>query len=72
MALEEGLPQDAAIGALPETGRNRFVLEHVARQVEAAVEAAAAAALESRERHMPDGSDVTDGVYAKPLPARES
>lgn len=57
-----------ALGALPEARaeRNRAVLEHVEREVLAEVESAAAAALESRARHMPDGGDVDHGVYARP------
>jgi TPP-dependent pyruvate/acetoin dehydrogenase alpha subunit len=64
--LEAGL--EGTLGALPEArpARNRAGLEHVEREVQAEVESAAAAALESRARRMPDGADVDHGVYARP------
>ena len=69
--LEEGLREGAALP--PERGlRNQLVLEQVAKQVNAEVEAAAAAALESRAGRMPDGSGVTEGVYARPIAAGNS
>jgi len=60
--LADPLPE-----ALPEEpkARNRAVLEHVARQAEAEVEAAASEALQSRAHSNPDGADVDHGVYAR-------
>jgi TPP-dependent pyruvate/acetoin dehydrogenase alpha subunit len=70
LALEEGLPEGLEVTDLPDArrSRNHEVLERVAKQVSEAVEAAAASALESRAQHMPDGSNVTEGLYARPLP----
>lgn len=67
IAMETGL-DEAAGETLPEPGpaRRRVVLERVAKQAEDEVEAAAAEALKSRATHMPDGSDVEHGVYARP------
>ncbi len=68
LVLEEGL-EGTGLGDLPESrpARNRAVLEHVSRAVAEEVELAAAAALESRAAHMPDGTDVDHGVYARPI-----
>lgn len=66
LALESGL--EPAL-ELPEArpARQRAILDHVFARVAAEVEAAAAAALDSRAHHMPDGSDVDEGVYARPI-----
>ena len=65
-ALEAGVAQPPS--PLPEerVARNRCILEHVAQQAEAEVEAAAAEALQSRAESMPDGTDVDHDVYARP------
>jgi TPP-dependent pyruvate/acetoin dehydrogenase alpha subunit len=70
--LGSSVPLETAVEDLPASlpeereACNRLVLEHVARQAEAEVEAAAASALQSRADHMPDGADVDHGVYARP------
>jgi len=66
--LEEGLAELGLGGdGLPEARRerNRIVLERVAESAQAEIEAAAARALESRARAMPDGSDVDADLFAE-------
>jgi TPP-dependent pyruvate/acetoin dehydrogenase alpha subunit len=69
IALEEGMG-DLGLDAadLPEArpARSRAVLERLGASIEAEVERAAAAALESRIHHMPDGSDVDADTFAEP------
>ena len=67
LPLEAGL-EDAPALPPPGPARRRAVLDHVAGRAAAEVEAAAAEALTSRARHMPDGADVDHGVYARPIP----
>jgi TPP-dependent pyruvate/acetoin dehydrogenase alpha subunit len=67
LALEEGLAsQGLQAGDLPaeRAARNQAVLDLIGAAAQAEVEAGAAEALESRARHMPDGSDVLADVFA--------